>query len=94
MYNTGHLRLPPRGTILTIREPDYMYGSGTLRVRVVEWGDGRPIVDGAEWIFLTATALGLDDREIGPATIHVRAKALAAAKGDGAPKPPVPQGAA
>jgi hypothetical protein len=77
------MSLPVPGDILTIAEPDYMYGSGELRVRILILGDGkRPPHPSAEWIGLDGEQLGPNDAVIRHVNVLVRGTALRSARLD------------
>jgi hypothetical protein len=70
------LTLAQPGDIVTIREPDYCYGLGELRLRVTVVGGGSPVHEGAEWVQIVGAELNKDGSERGERRALVRVSAL------------------
>ena len=70
------LPLPEPGDVVTIKEADYCYGPGDIRLRLTVVGNGKPIHEGAEWVQVEGIELNRDDSERGPRSALVRASAL------------------
>jgi hypothetical protein len=64
--------------VVLIREADYCYGLGDLRLRLTVVGDGKPVHESAEWVQVGGVELRQDDTEIGPRSALVRVSALVA----------------
>jgi hypothetical protein len=74
--------IPPikPGDVLRLNEADYMYGAGTLIIRVIKVGRVQNLRDG-EWLDLEGVELRQDDSQYGrkPRHLHARVTALRAA---------------
>ncbi|WP_130512954.1 hypothetical protein [Krasilnikovia cinnamomea] len=74
---TGWRRnLPQPGDTVTIKEADYCYGQGDIRLRLTAVGDGGQVPEGAEWVEVHGVELTSDGRARGPRYALVRASAL------------------
>ncbi|GGM23277.1 hypothetical protein ACFFX1_10625 [Dactylosporangium sucinum] len=69
----GHPEVPSIGDLLNLRDEDYLYGSGALRLRVTEVHESQPMPD---WVQVTGTHIAWNDSEIGERTVFVRKDAL------------------
>jgi hypothetical protein len=69
------------GQVLTLPEPDYQYGVGTLRLRV-ETVDRTPVLtfDGDNWYRVCGVQLTADGTELGSRQVLVRGSRLGAAR--------------
>jgi hypothetical protein len=69
-------KLATAGDIVTIRQADYCYGLGDLRLRLTRVGNGRNVHDRAEWVEVEGVEVRTDDTDGSVRKALVRVAAL------------------
>jgi hypothetical protein len=62
--------------MLILAEPDYLYGAGTLRLRVERVSPCRFVYDNDTWVMVEGVEIGWDAAPRGQRQVAVRASAL------------------
>lgn len=67
------------GVVLVLREADYCYGDGELRLRLTSVGEDLIRVPMLEWVYVAGTRLDWDGGDAGSCEVLARVSALSAA---------------